>query len=443
MTNLVWQILASSFWSMRSFKLYTLAWIFVLSLIANEVRATDEQGTRWDVSLHSAGGMMGDRGAFTFEGRLGFKTSLSQLRLALPLQLREPQEGARLGDKASAWWFRAWDDPETYAAFLNSLELRNRNNTMHLKVGHLLQTSLAFGTLVDRYDHTQDPNRPRTGLYAKAQFHRWAGEILVDSVVNPHLVALSGSIYPLRMASYDREGRFKVSLSAALDPKAPTRLQNRSLGGAELGAGYVFFKGVRAQVESYATCTALSQMSVAGHWGLRYEYSSRGVRSEPDIAAFVEGSYGTTNYQPGYFNRLYEQERHRVATRNDLAKADLENPAGFNLRTSLEVRFGFARWGISTYHNLRGKMSADINLDLKYKRFRGGLVLLKTDMSRVVDFLQAGVNTNALLEANVTLWGGSFVFASLHYGGRQGSSPEAKNQSTWFLGLGYSGAYVH
>ena len=240
------------------------AHILLLSCLGASITSVTDPATPaspgFAATLQLGAGLLAEDPAALVQPRLSFAGDHGEVTLSAPLWLRLVDrslsaDGTEVSTRAPAFESRL-HDPQTYLGFLERLTLSTPGHAVGVEAGTLPLETLGHGVLVDRYQSTLDPLRPRTGARLDVEAGGVSSSLLADSFIRTHLIAGSVGVAPLLWAGVDPEGRFQVRLDGAVDPLAPTLLSYTPTGGGALDVAYVLVSGESLSFEVYGAASA-------------------------------------------------------------------------------------------------------------------------------------------------------------------------------------------
>lgn len=418
-----------------------MPWVLLLLTAAARpsVATAVPPSVTWVGTVQAGVGRVSGDAALLVKPRLAYVGERGELVVAAPLWLEiadlppRSDTGTKTRDPR---WLSAWDDPETYAGMLERFAWVSPGGSVRVAAGKLSQETLGRGILVDHFEGTLDPTRPRTGGRADLDLDMLGATALADSFVSPHLVAGRVVAAPFRLAGHDPPSRLELGLETALDPRAPTAQGPRAVGGGALDVGFEVWRGAGFSVQPFVAGAWLGGWGA--HFGAAAGWMSDDGRST--LALKLELVGAGEGYLPGYFDGAYSLERYTGGSRFRVAKADWRARAALGLRGALDGRLGPVRFGLSAAaRDARGPASAAAYLRIVQPRWSAAATLMQRSIGGAGDLVALGATTHAMVEGAVLVWRGLFVFSQLRHGPRRGPGGQPRLEADWLLGVGWGG----
>lgn len=243
----------------------------------------------------------------------------------VPLRFRvideAPEQGGVLRDED-------WDEVSDFTRILRFAEYGRRGDPFFARIGELVGVTIGHGTIVDRYYNTVDIDHYQTGV--EVHYDGWygGGQMMLDNVIDPNILALRGFVRPLSFAPVDEYfQRLIVGLTYASDYQAPARIRTDAAGIARVtddvelavdtevvtlfgvDIGWEVLRHEVVDLTPYFDVNFLDDLGTGVHLGLLTNF-----RLPADTFLFTrfEYRYLTRQFEAGYFNSLYEIERYRL-----------------------------------------------------------------------------------------------------------------------------------
>jgi hypothetical protein len=393
----------------------------------------------WVGTVQVGVGRVCEDAALLVKPRLAYVGERGELVVAAPLWLEIADLPPRSDNGATTRdprWLSAWDDPETYASMLERLAWVSPEGAVRVAAGKLSQETLGRGILVDHFEGTLEPTRPRTGGRADLDLDLLGATVLADSFVRPHLVAGRVVAAPFRLAGYDSTSRLELGLETALDPRAPTARGPRAAGGGALDVGVEVWRGAGVVVEPFVAGAWLGGWGA--HLGVAADWTSDDARYA--LALKLELVGAGEGYLPGYFDGAYSFERYGERSGHRVAKADWRPRAALGLRGALDACLGPVRFGLSAAaRDARGTASAAAYLRIVQPRWSAAATLTQRSIAGAGDLVTLDASAHAMVEGAVLVWRGLFVFSQLRRGPRREPGGLPRVEADWLLGVGWGG----
>ena len=240
--------------------------------------------------------------------------------IQVPLRLRIVDNGKK---DDSVFRKEDWDEASDWTRVLRFVEWGQPNEWLYARLGVLTGATLGHGTVVDNYYNVIDLDHYQTGVW----FHldtKWAGgDIMLDNLIDPEILALRGYVRPLSFTGAPEWARklyvgvtVAADMVAPLDPKGAARRVNDD-GELEVTAGAATIVGFDIGWDVLSTTwvglkpyTDLNFLAETGGFGYHL-----GI-----MATFRAGKWVTIrnrleyrvisdDYSPSWFNAWYEVER--------------------------------------------------------------------------------------------------------------------------------------
>lgn len=220
-----------------------------------------------------------------------------------------------------------WDEVSDFTKILRFFEYRRPSDPIYVRVGELVDVTLGHGTIVDHYYNTVDIDHYQTGVTGHYDTTYGGGELLLDNLVDPNILALRGYVRPLSF--FDLAPIFRklvVGLTYASDYQAPSKLRldadgiAQVTGDGELDAstevvsvygldlGWEVLRLDWIDLTPYFDLNFLDALGTGVHVGVLTNFR---LPAETTLFTRFEYRYLTQRYAAGYFNSLYEIERFR------------------------------------------------------------------------------------------------------------------------------------
>jgi len=237
-----------------------------------------------------------------------------------------------------------WDEASDFTRILRFAEYGLRGDPFHARIGELVGVSLGHGTIVDRYYNTVDIDHYQTGV--EVQYDGWygGGELLLDNVMDPNILALRGFVRPLSFVDVPPIfQRLVVGLTYASDCEAPSRVRTDAQGNAlvtddvELSVdtevvslfgfdlGWEVLRHDIVDLTPYFDVNFLSDLGTGVHLGVLTNF-----RLPADTYLFTRFEYRflTQKFEASYLNSVYEIERYRLRGGVPKLRSILDRPDG-------------------------------------------------------------------------------------------------------------------
>lgn len=261
------------------------------------------------------------------DGRLFGMDSSAPLAIDIvaPMHLTVKDSGIEDG----VWRRTEYDQASEFFSLLRRVEYGRLDGPWYMRLGGLSDVRLGHGTLLDHFQSNYRYDDRRWGLHAKLQSPVTGGELLLDDILEPSIVAVR--LFTTPWARSDGAGRaFGFGISMVGDFFAPEQLAldaNGTIGFDDkrhpeierTGTAAMFGIDVEAQVVDtdrtrmtlYSDINFLFPKTSAGwHTGAQIAWQS-GEKSLFEIRGeFILRAKG---YIPGYFDRAYQISRVRIA----------------------------------------------------------------------------------------------------------------------------------
>lgn len=216
---------------------------------------------------------------------------------------------------------RDWDEASDFVHILRYLHYRRSFQSWKLEVqeGEILGLTLGHGSLVRDYSNIGDPDHLHAGFRFRVDASRFAGEALIDNLVNPSVVGMRFEAVPV--------GALRIGTTAVIDPRAPRSIllgpggervvdsawnlqaQTAALTLLGLDLEYALGNPDRVQVTPYADLGS-SLHGAGGHFGASGRFTLRpGLR----LGAQVEYRISSGGYAPAHVETFYDVERYQAA----------------------------------------------------------------------------------------------------------------------------------
>ena len=218
-----------------------------------------------------------------------------------------------------------WDELSDYTRILRFVVYGRPDSPLYVRLGELAGASLGHGTIVHHYFNTANINHYKTGLEARLDYPFGGGEILIDNIVDPNVLAARGFARPLRSLGRLLE-ELVLGVTYASDYRAPTTIrtdhhgfpvvtpERRLAAGTAVTTLFGFdlsWRVVRRdwiEMTPYFDTNFLDLTGQGVHAGL---FTRLFLADEVGLLLRVEYRYLTERYSAGYFNSAYEIERYQ------------------------------------------------------------------------------------------------------------------------------------
>ncbi|MCA9691657.1 MAG: hypothetical protein KC636_18775 [Myxococcales bacterium] len=261
-----------------------------------------------------------------------------------------------------------WDEPGDYVAILQALQYidsfafgRRGQVALDLRVGGLARVQLGHGSVVGGYANSLDVDRRRTGVDFVS---RVEGELL-DQVAGVELGLLIADLamqQPLGARLAFDWASAGLGFTVVGDPLAPRTVaasvsgdalavdrQNRIDATGDAGVvaagvdlSYTFYDSWRYWITPYLDLNTLAGLGSGLHLGLSAEFAL-GRRRAVMLGFAAEFTYGSSSYDPVYFDVFYTMQRSQGEF---IARAD-QVPTGYGALAT-------TKYGFVALHDLGG-----------------------------------------------------------------------------------------
>lgn len=405
----------------------TLALVLMCQLGAPHIEHVRNDTTRqWSLSAEAGAGKLGEVTALWTQPRFTLHRDQIDVVLSLPLWVGVEPEFKLLNDVS---------DPETWAALIEHLSLRNKYGDAEIYVGALRGERFGHGSLLDQYTGRLDPMSPRTGARVRYSAFGVHSEWLVNSIVNPQVMGGHLETAPLHYFGFDREKRYRVSLGGMLDVGAPLGDHKAVIGGLNLGLSGVVWRNQSFGFELYANGVVLAGDKMGGHFGLLSEWGSDTKRSMA-LTVRTEAVLAGAGYVPGYFDMAYEAERLGLPDESRGAKGTWQSSATQHIRMQTDFRMERMQLSASTDVRLDGQ--AKYALMGHYESSQWGVagMLMQRHIQKAEDAVAWNGQTAAMVEASARLYRNLYGWARLYRGWHEEDDAIA-SITAWSVGVGY------
>lgn len=277
------------------------------------------------------------------ELELGFEVGPLGIGLAAPIDLLVVNDdGSGTRDSKTYGGLlrrRDWDRFENDLRVLRSVRYGHKGDELYLRAGELWGATLGHGTLVDRYDNGLNVDRARFGLALDANTIWFGVETLADSLVDPALLGVRGSLRPFGDTPGARGWSVGATLAAdrtapralatALDASGQTVLQvdaqglpivarAQALYAVGVDTDYELLRTESLRVLPYLDLNRLLGGGNGLHAGVRVDAR---LPLDVSLSTRLELRELQAGYLPEYFDQPYDLGRYQTAVR-------LDGPAG-------------------------------------------------------------------------------------------------------------------
>ncbi len=259
-----------------------------------------------------------------------------------------------------------YDEVRDFVKFLRYLTYGRKEDHLFVNVGQLYATSLGHGTIMRRYAGNVDINRTAVGVEVNAYGDYGGFEFSLADITRGNLFGGLGFIKPLSFFSQDPVARsLSIGVTWATDQKAPLSLvrnppigsspigsivvndadipetQNRAVSLIGVDAEVKFLKTRRIDLKAYADISFLNvggngvSMGVLGRYNFHDDSTIHLLRTRFELRSY------SANYQPGYFDSLYEFQKVQY-----LLDAKSEDPNFSTKQAFISGRQGDRRFGL-------------------------------------------------------------------------------------------------
>ena len=151
------------------------------------------------------------------------------LRVALQATPEQPAGRLRRQD---------WDTPQDAARVMRQLRYGAPGSPLYARLGELRGVTIGHGAAVSDFFNTVNPDLARLGAQASSTTRVYDGEVMIDDVTSPRVVATSQRVRPFALGSTPRPLLSRLSLGAQLaaDLSAPLELKRGADGAATVDA---------------------------------------------------------------------------------------------------------------------------------------------------------------------------------------------------------------
>lgn len=220
-----------------------------------------------------------------------------------------------------------WDEASDFTRILRFAEYGRRGDPFYARLGELVGVTLGHGTVVDRYYNTVDIDHYQTGLEVHVDAWHGGGQVMLDNLIDPNILALRGFVRPLAFLDVPAIfQRFVFGVTYASDYQAPSRIRAnadgtaRVTGDVELAVdtevvtvygfdlGWEVLRHEVVDITPYFDVNFLDRMGAGVHLGVLTNFR---LPSDTFLFTRLEYRYLTNQYSAAYFNSLYEIERFR------------------------------------------------------------------------------------------------------------------------------------
>lgn len=237
---------------------------------------------------------------------------------------------------------------------------------LSLRMGPIVDTGLAHGTILGAYSNNLNPDHFHSGVISQAQLHQFVhARILLDNLTNPSLLAGVVQLLPFAYELpqtrqwYAESSHLHIQLTAVSDLQAPNQVLTAFGRPLSDGAGnllfttapvtvvggnleYVYAFGSQIKAEAHADWNWITGHGMGGHGQVWFVYNH--PEGSYTVRAQGEFRFVQRNYIPTYFDSYYEIARQQVAL-VDEARDDLEAGGAFlTKRQSLTLLDGDDAW---------------------------------------------------------------------------------------------------
>lgn len=298
---------------------------------------------RYILSLGVGGGRYADDGVTSVtpgfhlrigDARIGKSGKLFGMDSSAPfaLDLRAPMNFTVVdrGITDGFWRKSEYDQPSEFLSILERLEFGRPDGPLYLRAGVLSDIRLGHGTILDRYGTNYGYDYRRWGMLISLQSPTIGGTFLFDDLLRPGLYG--GRVYIAPWATGDGGARaFSFGVSLVGDVRAPRAMSWTLDGELEFdahrrpmvdNAGSVTMVGF--DVEALAVDTLRTRLTFYSDVNLMFPNTGVGWHTggflswkSGDVSVFsLRGEFRLSGdgYLPGYFSKLYEISRLRVAS---------------------------------------------------------------------------------------------------------------------------------
>lgn len=377
-----------------------------------------------------------------------------QFGIQVPLNFRVIDESPKTNDVVRT---EDWDEFSDYLKLLRFVQWGRYSDPTYARIGELTGISMGHGTVVDRYYNVITVDNYKMGLHTRLDFGYGGLEFMADHVAPPNLVGLRGFIRPGAIAgtTSDILAKPTVGVFVVGDFDAPTLLSTRADGSlrtdttklraAETGAATFYgldfdwevFANEHVALKPYFDLVGFNDEGAGTHLGLMSNFY---LPSDVRLDTRIEWRFATENYQPAYFNPMYEVERFSFLGAPKLAAVRNGAPGGerhgFYGSIDLDIG-GYINAGV-TYEDYQGSNNSNFlaRVSLPYIAFvKFAAFYTKRNFSEAADL---GNLDNALLVAlaRFKIWGP--LYASAEYARQWRLQEDGAYETTnnWNLGAG-------
>lgn len=326
---------------------------------------------------------------FTFNFGTAFQFASWSLGVQVPLRFRVHDEAPLCVDDC-VLRREDWDEFHDYLRILRYLQYGTPRDPFYLRFGEFNGVSMGHATVVDRYYNVIDINHHKLGLRTTVDFGLGGVEFLVDDIAPPSIVGLRTYIRPMKLFSADplpvgeesdalqriATGIFFVgdlsAPSGVLTPTSTESLESSVQAQAVFYGWDVEWEIVATkmlEVVPYLDIVGFNDLGMGTHLGTFFNVH---MPMDMHLDTRLEYRFATGQYQPSYFNSLYEIERFSFPSAGGITRTkydhfkdedgDEDHESRHGVLGSLDYRWGTYLAVGGTYEDYPGDGNANITL---------------------------------------------------------------------------------
>lgn len=292
------------------------------------------------------------------------------VEVPLNLEIYSLQRAADAGDGQGGFHnlgrlrSRDYDEAREFVKILRYLTYGRKEDNLYLSVGQLYATTLGHGQAMRRYAANVDVNHTRVGFQLDAYGDYGGFEAAVADVTRGNLFGVLAFVKPLFFMEHELLRTLSVGLHWTSDQKAPFRLRRAApVGTSPIGMVLVddtsapftdtrainivgvdaelkVLKTASTDLKTYADFSALSgggsgqAIGLLGRFNFRTDSTVHLVRTRVELRTYE------ANFQPSYFDTLYEFQKYQFVLDADRNRADFPTKLQHVLSRTGPRRYG-------------------------------------------------------------------------------------------------------
>jgi len=275
-----------------------------------------------------------------------------------------------------------WDELNDYMRIIRFVQYGKPADRIYARIGELKDVSIGHGTVVDRYYNVVDINHYKLGFRTNIDLDYGGFELLVDSLTSqPNVIALRPFVRPFTFfdvepilkglsvglvfaADFFAPEALKTDTDGSLDVSSTNTLKTSSTGIASvygLDMDWQFVLQDWVSLVPFVDLLAMNDFGFGSHVGAFLNFE---LPMDMHIDTRWEWRYASGQYQPSYFNSLYEIERWSFTGGPKLAAVRSRNADDARHGFLGSIDFRVANWLTvgSTYEDYQGPNNSNLTI---------------------------------------------------------------------------------